>query len=62
MQLCTKITISRGRRFKIGTNDQYSEMNELKTDFTIPRTYFIFPELYDYKRKQILADDWEGES
>jgi len=57
MQFCTKITISRGRRFKIGTNDQYSEMNELKTDFTMPRTYFIFPELYDYKRKQILADD-----
>jgi len=62
MQFCTKITISRGRKFKIGTNDQYSEMNELKTAFTIPRTYFIFPELYDYKRRQILADDWKGES
>ena len=62
MQLCTKITISRGRKFKIGMNDQYSEMNELKTAFTMPRTYFIFPELYNYKRKQILADNWEGES
>ena len=62
MQFCTKITISRGRKFKIGTNDQYSEMNELETAFTIPRTYFIFPELYDYKRRQILADDWKGES
>ncbi len=59
MQFCTKITISRGRRFKIGTNDQYSEMNELKAAFTSPRTYFIFPELYDYKRRQMLADDWE---
>jgi hypothetical protein len=62
MQLCTKITISRGRKFKIGANDQYSEMNELKTSCTIPRTYFIFPELYNYKRIQRLTDDWEGES
>ena len=43
-------------------NDQYSEMNELKTAFTMPRTYFIFPELYDYKRRQMLADDWEEKS
>lgn len=62
MQLCTKITISRGRKFKIGMNDQYSEMNELKTAFTMPRTYFIFPELYDYKCRQMLADDWEEKS
>jgi len=61
-QLCTKITISRGRKFKIGMNDQYSEMNELKTVFTMPRTYFIFPELHDYKRRQMLADDWEEKS
>jgi len=61
-QFCTKITISRGRKFKIGTNDQYSEMNELETALTMPRTYFIFPELYDYKRRQMLADDWEEKS
>ena len=61
-QFCTKITISRGRKFKIGTNDQYSEMNELETVLTMPRTYFIFPELYDYKRRQMLADDWEEKS
>lgn len=61
MQLCTKITISRGRKFKIGMNDQYSEMNELKEAFTMPRTYFIFPELYDYKRRKMLTDDWKGE-
>jgi hypothetical protein len=62
MQLCTKITISRGRKFKIGANAQYSEMNELKTSFTMPRTYFIFPELYNYKYRQRLTDDWKGES
>jgi hypothetical protein len=61
MKLCTKIAISRGRKFKIGMNDQYSEMNELKTAFIIPRTYFIFPELYDFKRRQILTDEREGE-
>jgi len=62
MQLCTKVTISRGRKFKIGMNDQYSEMNELKTAFTTPLTYFVFPELYDYKHRQMIADDWEEKS
>jgi len=61
-QFCTKITISRGRKFKIGMNDQYSEMNELKTAFTMRRTYSIFPELHDYKRRQMIADDWEEKS
>ena len=60
MKLCKKITISRGRKFKIGTNGQYAEMKEFKKYFNIPRTYFIFPELYDYKRQKSFTSDWEG--
>ncbi len=60
LKLVTKIPIGRGRKFKLGTNDQYAEMTEFKTTFLMPRTYYIFPEQYDYYRGKNLLADWEG--
>ena len=62
MQLCTKISIGRGSKFKIGNNGQYSGMTEYATKFSVPRTYFIFPERYDCKFKKMREEDWEEES
>lgn len=62
LQMATKIPIGRGRKFKVGNNDQYSNMGEFKASFLLPRTYFIYPELYDYERRKRLLEDWESNS
>ncbi|MGD2091795.1 MAG: hypothetical protein PVH61_36815 [Candidatus Aminicenantes bacterium] len=61
-QLTTRIRIGRGSKFGIEGQGNFSDFKHFQKKFLFPRTYFIFPEGYDFNHRQSYLQDWGREN
>ena len=61
-QLTTRIRIGRGSKFGIEGQGNFSDFIHFQKKFLFPRTYYIFPEGYDFNHRQSYLEDWGREN
>lgn len=53
-----KIVLAKGGGWKHENNSHISELGNFSTSFSLPRVYFIAPEIFDYTFAQEISEDW----
>ncbi len=62
MQLgASTVELSKGGGWRIGSNNDISPLGKFETSFTLPRSYFINPNRYEFELGFQVRQDWSDE-
>ncbi|WP_075604076.1 hypothetical protein [Saccharicrinis aurantiacus] len=62
MNLISKVVLLKGGGWKMDGRDEISKLGNFGTSFSLPRKYFINPELFDYEFHKETRGDWDKNS
>ncbi len=57
---CSTIVLAKGGGWKLENKDNLTKLGKFSTSFSLPRNYFIEPEIFDYKRILEINQNWSG--
>ncbi len=57
----SNLMLAKGGGVKIDDKDDIMKLSSIQTKLTLPRTYFIAPERYDWRHREIIFKDWTNE-
>lgn len=59
-QLAKTVAINKGGGWRIGPTQEISQLTTVGASLTLPRSYFINPDLFEFQRAKELSENWEN--
>nr|WP_319997625.1 hypothetical protein [uncultured Draconibacterium sp.] len=62
LNLISKVTLLKGGGWKTEGRKDISKLSKISSSFSLPRIYFIEPEVFDFENSRELATNWNDET
>jgi hypothetical protein len=62
MNLFSKVTLLKGGGWKTEGRKEISKLSKISSSFSLPRIYFIEPEVFDFENTREISSDWNDET